>query len=128
EARALQIAKNIPAYRAALDAALAKYPDDEELWLARGQAESEDPEERGQGSAAGSIRFYEKALALAPAHFAAQHYLTHAYENSGRIQEALTRGATYAKMAPGVPHARHMLGHNLRRVGRIGEAIGEFRA
>jgi tetratricopeptide (TPR) repeat protein len=29
-------------------------------------------------------------------------------------------------MAPGVPHARHMHAHNLRRVGRIGEAIAEF--
>jgi len=27
-----------------------------------------------------------------------------------------------------VPHARHMHGHDLRRVGRIGEAIAEFRA
>ena len=128
DARALQIAKNIPAYRAALDAALAKYPDDEELWLARGQAESEDPEERGQGSVAGSIRFYEKALALAPAHFAAHHYLTHAYENTRSFDEALTEGATYARMAPSVPHARHMHGHNLRRVGRVEEAIDEFRA
>ena len=136
DARALQVAAEdaprdtakLAAYRAALDQALAKYPADEELWLQRGQAESPDPAERGQGSAAASIRFYEKALALAPAHFAAHHYLTHAHENSGRIQEALTSGATYARMAPGVPHARHMLGHNLRRVGRIDEAIAEFRA
>jgi tetratricopeptide (TPR) repeat protein len=74
------------------------------------------------------MRFYEQALALAPGHFAAHHYLTHACENSGRVQEALTHGATYAKMAPGVPHARHMHGHNLRRVGRIDEAIAEFTA
>jgi tetratricopeptide (TPR) repeat protein len=47
-------------YRAALDAALVAYPDDEELWLARGQAESSDPAERGQGSVAGSVRFYQK--------------------------------------------------------------------
>jgi tetratricopeptide (TPR) repeat protein len=31
-------------------------------------------------------------------------------------------------MAPNVPHARHMLGHDLRRVGRIDEAIDEFLA
>jgi tetratricopeptide (TPR) repeat protein len=31
-------------------------------------------------------------------------------------------------MAPGVPHARHMDGHNLRRAGRIDEAITEFAA
>ena len=105
-----------------------RFPTDEEFWLQRGQAESPDPAERGQGSVAGSVRFYEKALALAPDHFAAHHYLTHAYENSGRVQEALTQGATYAKMAPDVPHARHMHGHDLRRVGRIDEAIAEFDA
>ena len=135
-ARALQMAAEaapgdaakLAAYRAALDAALLKFPADEELWLQRGQAESPDPAERGQGSVAGSIRFYEKALALAPAHFAAHHYLTHAYENTGRVPEALTHGATYAKMAPAVPHARHMDGHNLRRAGRIDEAIAEFAA
>src|SRR5581483_7602856 len=42
--------------------------------------------------------------------------------------EALAAGATYAKMAAGVPHARHMFGHNLRRAGRIDEAIAEFAA
>ena len=115
-------------YRTALDEALAAYPQDEELWLLRGLAESPDPANRGQGSVAGSIRFYDKALALAPGHFAAHHYLTHAYENSGRIAQALAEGATYAKMAPAVPHARHMHGHNLRRAGRIAEAIDEFRA
>ena len=114
------------AYRKVLDEALVKYPSDEELWLARGHAESPDPAERGQGSVAGSVQFYQKALAIAPAHFAAHHYLTHAYENTGRIVEALAEGAAYARMAPDIPHARHMHGHDLRRVGRIEEAIAEF--
>jgi tetratricopeptide (TPR) repeat protein len=135
-ARAIQMASEndprdaakLTAYRAALDAALAKFPDDEELWLARGRAESPDPAERGQGSVAGSIRFYENALALAPAHFAARHYLTHAYENTGRFDESLAESAAYARMAPNVPHARHMHGHSLRRVGKTDEAIEEFRA
>jgi tetratricopeptide (TPR) repeat protein len=135
-ARALQMAAEeapgdaakLNAYRAALDEALAKFRQDEELWLQRGQAESPDPAERGQGSVAGSVRFYEKALALAPGHFAAYHYLTHAYENSGLVQDALAQSATYAKMAPAVPHARHMDGHNLRRAGRIDEAIVAFAA
>jgi len=135
-ARALQMAAEaapadaakLAAYRAALDAALTAFPSDEEFWLQRGQAESPDPAERGQGSVAGSVRFYEKALALESAHFAAHHYLTHAYENTGKVPEALTQGTTYAKMAPNVPHARHMDGHNLRRAGRIDEAIAAFAA
>jgi tetratricopeptide (TPR) repeat protein len=116
------------AYRAALDRAIAEFPSDEEFQLARGQAESPDPAERGQGSVAGSVPYYQKALALAPAHFAAHHYLTHAYENTGRIPEALVEAEAYARMAPEVPHARHMHGHDLRRVGRIADAIAEFAA
>jgi len=134
--RALQMAAEaapretgkLTAYRAALDAALKDLPDDEELWLDRGRAASPDPADRGQGSIAASLPFYQKALLLGPAHFAAHHYLTHAFENSGRVQEALAEGATYAKMAPAVPHARHMHGHDLRRVGRIDEAIAAFAA
>ncbi|HEV3060868.1 MAG TPA: hypothetical protein VGY48_21660 [Vicinamibacterales bacterium] len=136
EARAAQMASEdagrdagkLAGYRALLDRALARFPADEELWLLRGLAESQDPAERGQGSVASSAPYYEKARAVAPAHFAAHHYLTHVYENTGRVREALTEGATYAKMAPGVPHARHMHGHSLRRAGRVEDAIAEFLA
>ena len=136
ELRALQMAAEaaprdaapLAAYRAAVDRALQEFPDDEELWLQRGQAETSDPAERGQGSTAGSVRFYDKAKLLAPQHFAAHHFLAHAYENSGATAQALAEGAIYAKMAPDVPHARHMHGHNLRRTGRIDEAIAEFSA
>ncbi|HKB13390.1 MAG TPA: hypothetical protein VKD69_22145 [Vicinamibacterales bacterium] len=136
ELRALQMAAEaaprdearLAACRAALDRALTEFPADEELWLRRGQAESSDPAERGQGSTGGSVRFYEKARALAPAHFAAHHYLAHAYENSGVVAQALAEAATYAKMAPAVAHARHMHGHGLQRTGRIDEAIAEFSA
>jgi tetratricopeptide (TPR) repeat protein len=115
-------------YRAALDAALTASPDDEELWLLRGHAESDDPAERGQGSGAAAVRFYERAKALAPAHAAAHHYLTHAFENTGQVDEARAEGAVYASLAPDIPHARHMHGHDLRRAGRMAEAIEEFRA
>src|SRR4029453_7748673 len=63
---ASQDPSKLSAYRAALDAALVAFPGDEELWLARGLAESNDPAERGQGSVAGSVRFYSKAAALPP--------------------------------------------------------------
>jgi tetratricopeptide (TPR) repeat protein len=116
------------AYRKAIDDALERDAADVELWLQRGVAEAPDATDRGQGSTAGSVRFYERALALSPDHFAALHYLTHAYENTGRIAEALRQGQSYAKLAPSIPHARHMYGHDLRRVGRTEEAIAEFEA
>jgi tetratricopeptide (TPR) repeat protein len=115
-------------YRKALDDALMKWPDDVELWLSRGLAESVDAAERGQGSPPGSVRFFERAADLAPKQFAAHHFLTHAFENAGRTNDALTQGEMYARMAPQVPHARHMFGHELRRSGRIADAIAEFEA
>jgi tetratricopeptide (TPR) repeat protein len=136
ELRALQMAAEdnpsdaakLRAYRDALAAATAAYAADAELWMLRGVAESPDPADRGQGAPASSIPFFEKALAAAPTACAPHHYLTHAYENANRVDDALKQGAVYAKLAWSVPHARHMYGHDLRRVGRTAEAIAEFRA
>jgi Flp pilus assembly protein TadD len=116
------------AYLRALDDAVQRFPSDVELWLARGMAEAPHPGDRGQSSPPGAIAFYQKALDLAPDHFAAHHYLAHAFENAGRTAAALEQGAAYARLAPQVPHARHMHGHALRRTGRVAEAIAEFEA
>jgi tetratricopeptide (TPR) repeat protein len=123
-----QDGEKLAAYRKELDAALVEFPGDVEFWLQRGVAEAGDPGDRGQGSPASAVPFYEHALQLVPDHFAAHHYLTHAFENSGRIPEALSHGGVYAKLASDIPHARHMYGHDLRRVGRVQEAIREFEA
>ena len=145
EARALQMAAEdaprdaarLAAYRKALDEAIAAFPNDVELILKRGTAESPDPADRGQGSVLASIPFYERAdkawrasAASAPsaAHFAARHFMAHAYENNGRMKEAVDAAAAYSSQASSVPNARHMHGHELRRVGRVQEAIAEFEA
>ncbi|MEN3333142.1 MAG: hypothetical protein V7641_2507 [Blastocatellia bacterium] len=114
-------------YKKALDDALAAYPQDVELWLLRGNAEEANAAGRGQRGGAASIPFYEKALQLAPDHIAAHHYLIHSCENVGRIEEALKHGEVYARLAFSVPHAQHMYGHDLRRVGRVSDAIARFR-
>lgn len=124
------------AYRKALDGAIAAFPNDAEFVLRRGIAESNDPADRGQGSVAGSVAYYERVLKLsvssAPsvagssAAWAAHHYLAHAYENGGRMREAATAASNYATANPAVPHAVHMHGHELRRLGRIAEAIARF--
>ena len=134
EARALQMdAEDSPAdqaklvkYRQALDAAIGSFPQDAEFLLARGIAESPDPADRGQGSVTASIPFYERALRASPNHFAAKHFLAHAYENTARMPEALANATAYATAAPQVPHALHMHGHELRRAGKPLEAIAEF--
>jgi tetratricopeptide (TPR) repeat protein len=135
EARRLQMAAEdhpsdaaLAAYRTALDEALKAFPNDAEFWLLRGNAESPDPADRGQGSVAGSIRYYEKAHALAPEDDAPLHFLTHAYENSRDAANALKTSEQYAKAAPSIPHAQHMHGHVLLGRGRLGEAATAFEA
>ncbi|HYE86774.1 MAG TPA: hypothetical protein VEA16_10495 [Vicinamibacterales bacterium] len=131
EARALQMAaeeapgdaSKLAAYRKALDAAIAAYPNDAEFILRRGIAESADPADRGQGSVVASIPYFQRAKG-----WPASHFLAHAYENAGRLKEAETEAASYAAANAGVPHAVHMHGHELRRLGRINQAIARFEA
>ena len=114
------------AYKKAIETALDKNPEDVELWLLRGNAEEAAADGRGQGGHAGSIAFYEAALARSPDNFAAHHYLIHSYEVIGRNDLAEKQGERYAQLADGVPHAHHMWGHDLRLVGRIDDAIRQF--
>ena len=143
DARALQMAAEeaagdqtkLAAYRKSLDAAIAAFPGDAQFVLLRGIAESPDPADRGQGSVLGSIPYYERVKKSEPSApsaalgvWPANHFLAHAYENAGRMKEAEASAATYAAQNPGVPHAVHMHGHELRRLGRINEAIARFEA
>jgi tetratricopeptide (TPR) repeat protein len=115
------------AYKKAIDDALAADIDDVELWLLRGNAEEATAAGRGQRGGAASTAFYLAALQRVSDHGAAHHYLTHSYETIGQIPRALEHGEVYARIAPGIPHAHHMWGHDLRRVGRIDDAIAAFK-
>jgi tetratricopeptide (TPR) repeat protein len=114
------------ALKSALDAALAQYPDDAELWILRGNAEEPGPWGRGQFGGAASIAFYETALVRSPGHLGAHHYLVHSFENIGHHAEAAPHGKIYAESSPGVAHAQHMYGHVLPRLGRWQEALVQF--
>ena len=115
------------AYKKALDEALKADIRDPELWLLRGNAEEANASGRGQRGGSASIAFYERVLALQPDHASARHYLVHTYETIGQIDKALAHGAKFAKLAPQIPHAAHMWGHDLRRVGKLDEAVVQFK-
>jgi tetratricopeptide (TPR) repeat protein len=115
------------AYRRAITDALATTPNDPWLWILRGFADEGTPMAHGQGGDVDTIAFYETALKLSPDNFVAHHYLAHTLENRGPLKQALEQSEIYVRMAPAIPHAHHMHGHDLRRAGRTEEAIQEFR-
>jgi tetratricopeptide (TPR) repeat protein len=115
------------AYKKAIDDALARDIADVELWLLRGNAEEATAAGRGQRGGVASTVFYLEALRREPDNAAAHHYLTHSYETIAQIPAALEHGEAYARLAPAIPHAHHMWGHDLRRVGRVDDAIAAFR-
>jgi tetratricopeptide (TPR) repeat protein len=121
-----QDATKYAAYRKAVEDAIAENPADAMLWILRGMVEEGTPYGHGQGGGVTSIALYEAALARSPDNFVAHHYLAHTYENLGLMQDALTHVEAYARLAPSIPHAHHMVGHILRRVGRTDEAIQQF--
>ncbi len=114
------------AYTQAIDDAIAAHPSDPWLLVQRGLAAEASPFTHGQASGAASLPFYQKALAIDPGNIAAFHYAIHANENLGNIEQALTQSAEYARLAYAIPHAHHMHGHELMRMGRTQDAIQEF--
>ncbi|HZE88501.1 MAG TPA: tetratricopeptide repeat protein, partial [Verrucomicrobiae bacterium] len=114
-------------YRKAIDDALAIDDGDPELWLVGGNAQEPSAAGRGQRGGLASTLYYLHVLSMDPDNFAAHHYLVHSYETMGKVDDALRHGEVYVRSAPAIPHAHHMYGHDLRRVGRIEEAIARFR-
>jgi tetratricopeptide (TPR) repeat protein len=114
------------AYRLAVTDALMASPNDPWLWISRGFADEGTPLAHGQGGGVDTIAFYQTALAFSPGNFAAHHYLAHTLENLGLESKALEQSEEYVRLCPAIPHAHHMHGHDLRRVGRTEEAIQEF--
>jgi Tfp pilus assembly protein PilF len=117
----------LQAYRKVIDDALAIDLEDPQLWLLAGNATEANASGRGQRGTAASVAYYDRVLLLVPDHASAHHYLVHSYETIGHIDMALKHGEVFARMSPSIPHAAHMWGHDLRRVGRIDDAIVQFK-
>ncbi len=117
----------LAAYRKVVDDALAKDIDDPQLWVLAGNAQEPAAAGRGQRGTAATVPYYHQVLLLVPDHATAHHYLIHSYETIGLIDKALEHGQVFARESPSIPHAAHMWAHDLRRVGRVDDAIVQFK-
>lgn len=69
-----------------------------------------------------AIEELEAALALAPDHTGANHYLIHALEQSPTPERALAAAQRLGALAPNAGHLVHMPSHIYMRVGRYADA------
>jgi hypothetical protein len=109
------------AYEAAMAKVREQYPADDEgaafyaLALLGGAAVSpSDPTFQRQKKAAALL---DGVAAKYPQHPGIAHYFIHAYDSPPLAQLALGSARTYARIAPGVPHALHMPSHIFTRLG-----------
>lgn len=126
EVASLQQPEEYAAYRQSIDEAIQSTPHDPWLLVQRGLAAEASPFTHGQASGAESLEFYKRALSIDPKNLAALHYSVHAEENLGDLKQALQDSSVYAGLAPAIPHAVHMHGHELMRVGQTEAAIREY--
>jgi Tfp pilus assembly protein PilF len=113
------------AYRDAMAALAARYPDDDEASIFHAlalafAAPADDKSYAGQLEAGAIL---EKLYARHPDHPGLAHYIIHTYDLPPLADRALEAARRYAKIAPSAPHALHMPSHTFTRVGYWQESI-----
>ena len=108
------------AYRDAMRAILAAYPDDEtKLFTSLAVQSVRGLNDDGRLEAAALA---ESVHQHQPQHPGALHYLIHAYDTDALADRGLPAARAYAASAPAVPHALHMPSHITLRLGLWDEA------
>ena len=108
------------AYRDAMKAILASYPDDEtKLFTSLAIQAVRGLTDAGRLEAAALAESVHQAQ---PQHPGAMHYLIHAYDSDALAERGLPAARAYAASAPAVPHALHMPSHIFLRLGLWDEA------
>jgi hypothetical protein len=105
----------------ALDAAIAAYPDDVELWIWRGKAYT--GYSLGGNVVTESLAYQIAANRMHPEHPAPNHELIHGYERIDRPALGWPYTVGFREAAPNMPHANHMQAHLAMRLGRWEEAL-----
>lgn len=105
----------------ALDAAIAAYPDDVELWIWRGKIYT--GYNLGGNVVTECLPYQIAAYQMHLEHPAPNHELIHGYERINRPMLGWRHTEGFRQSAPNMPHANHMQGHLAMRLGRWQDAI-----
>lgn len=113
------------AYEKAMKQMTARYPEDREaaVFYALSLLATALPSDKTYANQREAGAILEKIYAEQPNHPGVAHYIIHSYDNPVLAPRALTAARSYAKIAPGVPHALHMPSHIFVRLGLWQEAI-----
>ena len=113
------------AYRDAMAALAAKYPEDHEaqIFYALSLAASEDPADKTYAARLKAGAILEKLFAQEPSHPGLAHYIIHTYDVPALANRAIPAARRYSEIAPDAPHALHMPSHTFTRTGYWQDSI-----
>jgi hypothetical protein len=118
-------AARVLAYRDAMAAQAAAYPDDIEasIFYALAIAAAAPPTDKAFADQLKAGAMLERLIAGQPDHPGLAHYIIHSYDAPPLADRALAAARRYAKIAPSAPHALHMPSHTFTRLGYWQESI-----
>jgi tetratricopeptide (TPR) repeat protein len=113
------------AYEKAMDRLSAANPTDNEaaIFHALALIGIADPKDKTYATQKRAAEILNRVLPLEPRHPGVAHYLIHSFDYPDLATLALPAARTYAKLAPGSPHALHMPSHIFTRLGLWDESI-----
>ncbi len=113
------------AYEKSMAALEAANPKDHEaaIFHALALLGTADPKDKTYATQKKAAEILNRVLPLEPRHPGVAHYIIHSFDYPALASLALPAARTYAKLAPGSPHALHMPSHIFTRLGLWDESI-----
>jgi len=118
------------AFEKAMESLAAKYPEDIEAQILYALVLNVTalPTDKTFANQLKAAAILEPLFKKYPDHPGVAHYLIHTYDYAELAEKGLPAARAYAKVAPSVPHARHMPSHIFSRVGLWQEMVEDNRA
>ena len=120
----------VVAYEKAMEALVAKFPDDVEarIFYSLALGQSALPTDKTYANQLKAAAFLEEEFSRQPNHPGLAHYIIHSFDVPPLASRGLNAARSYAAIAPDAAHALHMPSHTFTRLGLWSESIDANRA